>query len=60
VFENNLKLDGTIEKYKARLVSKGYTEKEDKDFIDTYSHVARLTNIYVLFSLAALHGFLLH
>jgi hypothetical protein len=41
-------------------VSKGYTEKEDKDFIDTYSHVARLTNIYVLFSLAALHGFLLH
>jgi hypothetical protein len=28
VFDKNLRLDGTIEKYKARLVAKEYTRKE--------------------------------
>jgi len=51
--------DGTIEKYKAGLVAKGYTQKEGEDFFDTYSPVARLTTIRVLL-LAASYGVLIH
>ena len=41
-------------------MAKGYTQKEGEDFFDTYSHVARLTTIRVLLSLAASHGLLVH
>jgi hypothetical protein len=41
-------------------VAKGYTQNGGKDFFDTYSPIARLTTIRVLFSLAASHGLIVH
>jgi hypothetical protein len=52
--------DGTIKRYKAILVIKGYSQKEGEAFFDTYSSMARLTTICVLLSLAASHGLLNH
>jgi hypothetical protein len=60
VFKKKLSPDGTIERYKTMLVIKDYSQKECEDLFDTYSHVARLTTIRVLLSLAASHGLLVH
>jgi hypothetical protein len=58
VFKKKHKPDGTIDKYKARLVAKD--RKVGKDFFVTYSPVVRLTIIYVLLSLATSQGLLVH
>ena len=48
VFKRKLRPNGTIDKYKARLTAKSYTQKQGNDFFNTYSHVARMTTIQVL------------
>jgi hypothetical protein len=58
--KKKLRPNGTIEKYKTRPVAKGYTQKQDNDYIDTYSLIACLMTIRVLLSLAASHSLLVH
>ncbi|KAF3660091.1 hypothetical protein FXO37_13667 [Capsicum annuum] len=60
IFERKTKTDGTIEKYKARLVVKGFKQKEGLDYFDTYSPVTRITSIRMLISLVAVYGFEIH
>jgi hypothetical protein len=60
VFKKKFRPDGIIERYKVRLVAKGYTQKEGEDFFDTYSHVVRLTIIQALLSLVVSHGLIIH
>ena len=55
-----MKDDETIDKYKARLVVKGFRQKEGLDYFDTYSPMTRITSIWILIALAAVHGFEIH
>nr|GEY76848.1 zinc finger, CCHC-type [Tanacetum cinerariifolium] len=55
-----MKVDGSIDKYKARLVIQGFRQKEGIDFFDTYAPVARITTIRLLLALAAIHDLVIH
>ncbi|KAL0439751.1 UNVERIFIED_CONTAM: Retrovirus-related Pol polyprotein from transposon RE2 [Sesamum latifolium] len=52
IFKKKLKPDGTVNKFNARLLAKGFKQKEGINYVDTYSPVARLTTIWVLIELA--------
>nr|GEX21715.1 retrovirus-related Pol polyprotein from transposon TNT 1-94 [Tanacetum cinerariifolium] len=44
---------GEVEKYKARLVEKGYKQKHVIDYEEVYAHVARLETIRMLIAISA-------
>ena len=60
IFKTKLKADGFIDKYMARLVVKGYKQKECVDYFDTYSPVTRITSIRMLMAIVALHNLEIH
>ncbi|KAK1422305.1 hypothetical protein QVD17_25324 [Tagetes erecta] len=60
MFKKKPKPDGTIDKYKARLVVKGYRQKEGLDYFDTYSPVTRITSIRLVLAIAALRNLEVH
>eukprot|EP00253_Pinus_taeda_P025526 PITA_25526 len=57
VFKKKTNAEGKVEKYKAQLVAKGYSQVPGIDFGDIFSPVARVTSIRLLLSVAVVFYF---
>ncbi|GJY13323.1 zinc finger, CCHC-type containing protein [Tanacetum coccineum] len=60
IFKRKLKVDGIIEKFKARLVIQGFKQKSGIDYFDTYAPVARISTIRLLIAMASIHSLIIH
>ncbi|MCO5591512.1 hypothetical protein L7F22_045497 [Adiantum nelumboides] len=60
LLRKKLHADGTVSRYKARLVARGFTQVPGMDFTKTFSPVLRITSFRVLIALAALFRFHVH
>ena len=60
VYKIKFRLDGSIERYKARLVIRGFQRVKDKDYKHTFSLAAKLTTVRIFIALATAKSWPLH
>lgn len=60
VFKVKTNADGSTERYKARLVAQGYTQRGGLDYDETFSPVVRSESVRSVISLACKEGLKLH
>jgi len=53
-------VDGSAEKYKARFVARGFSQKEVVDHDETFAPMARYTSVRTIIVIASVMGWKLH
>lgn len=60
VYKTKFNFDGTIEKLKVRIVTKGFTQQENMDYMKTFSPIAKLITVQVLLLVATVQDWFLY
>jgi hypothetical protein len=56
VYKIKRRADGSLDRYKAHLVAKGFKQRYGVDYEDTFSHVVKASTIQVILSVAVSRG----
>ncbi|KAI3499715.1 hypothetical protein L1887_35524 [Cichorium endivia] len=57
IFKKKTDMDGKVHTFKARLVTKGFTQTPGIDYDETFSPVAKIKSIRIMLAIAAFHDY---
>jgi hypothetical protein len=60
VYKVKHKADGSVDRYKSRLLAKGFKQRMGIDYDDTFSPLVKLATIWLVLSLVVSQGRILH
>lgn len=60
LFRRKYKSNGSIERFKARFVARGFSQTEGVDYYETFSPVLKMTSLRLLLALATINNYYVH